>query len=87
MAKKNDDQKFEQLRQEFTELVDELRQELEKISKQFDEMKKHIKLIEHQANKSAHNTMVVWEKTSGTLGDITRKLSDLGKPFSPKRKN
>jgi methyl-accepting chemotaxis protein len=81
VAEQGDNQQFEQLRQEFAETIDELRKDIEDIRKEMLELRGHIKGVQKEVTANTKQTMVVWEKTSGTLGDITRKISDMAKPF------
>lgn len=82
MAKQGDNPKFEQLRQEFVETIDELRKDIDEIRKEMSELRGKIKGVEKEVTANTKQTMVVWEKASGTLGDITKKISDIAKPFN-----
>lgn len=87
MAKKNDDHKLEQLRQEFTDIVEELRKEVETLRKELSDARLQIRQVSREASMAQKQSYVVWEKTSGTLGDLGKKIADIAKPLHGYRKD
>lgn len=80
----NDDLKIEQLRQEFNETVEELKTEIAELRKELVSLRGQLRQVERESSANQKTAMVVWEKASGTLGDITKKISDIAKPLNTK---